>query len=149
MVIFDGRAILIDVEGTTSSISFVYDVLFEHAKQHVGDFLLTHRDDAEIMQLAANISKSMSREIILVLLNTTVERDTSSRIVDGGFHVCIGRRPKPAVHLEVFAFAAAPRETFLDVLGDFSAQPLYRPDRMTDQSVTNFGGEPCHGASQR
>lgn len=59
MVIFDGRAILLDVEGTTSSISFVYDVLFEHAKQHVGDFLLTHRDDAEIMQLAANISAAL------------------------------------------------------------------------------------------
>ena len=43
MIVFDGRGILLDVEGTTSSISFVYDVLFEHAKRNVGDFLTAHR----------------------------------------------------------------------------------------------------------
>ena len=45
MIVFDGRGILLDVEGTTSSISFVYDVLFEFAKRHVGDFLAARRDD--------------------------------------------------------------------------------------------------------
>ncbi len=58
MVIFDGRAILLDVEGTTSSISFVYDVLFEYAKQHVAAFLAEHREDAEVLQLAVSLAKS-------------------------------------------------------------------------------------------
>ncbi len=58
MVIFDGRAILLDVEGTTSSISFVYDVLFEHAKQHVGNFLTRHRHDASIVQLAVAMAQT-------------------------------------------------------------------------------------------
>jgi enolase-phosphatase E1 len=56
MVIFDGRAILLDVEGTTSSISFVYDVLFEHAKQHVASFLQTHREDPSVLELACGIT---------------------------------------------------------------------------------------------
>ncbi len=53
MIVFDGGGILLDVEGTTSSISFVYDVLFEHAKRQVGAFLADHRDDPDVMGLAA------------------------------------------------------------------------------------------------
>jgi enolase-phosphatase E1 len=63
MVIFDGRAILLDVEGTTSSISFVYDVLFEHAKQHVGNFLTRHRHDASIVQLAVAMAQTAGMAI--------------------------------------------------------------------------------------
>ena len=39
MIVFGGRGILLDVEGTTSSISVVYDVLFAFARQHVGNRL--------------------------------------------------------------------------------------------------------------
>ena len=59
MVIFDGRAILLDVEGTTSSISFVYDVLFEHAKKHVANFLIAHRDNADVVQHAVRITEAV------------------------------------------------------------------------------------------
>ncbi len=53
MIVFDGRGVLLDVEGTTSSISFVYDVLFEHAKRRVGDFLAENRDDPAVRVAAA------------------------------------------------------------------------------------------------
>lgn len=33
------KAILTDIEGTTSSIAFVYEVLFPYAKQHLPDFV--------------------------------------------------------------------------------------------------------------
>jgi len=56
VIVFDGRAILLDVEGTTSSISFVYDVLFAHAKQHAADFLAAHRDDATVRQVATGLA---------------------------------------------------------------------------------------------
>ena len=56
MIVFDGRGILLDVEGTTSSISFVYDVLFEHAKRHVADFLAARRDDPAGRSAAAGIA---------------------------------------------------------------------------------------------
>jgi enolase-phosphatase E1 len=56
VILFDGGGILLDVEGTTSSISFVYDVLFEHAKREVGSFLAVHRDDPGILDLAAAVT---------------------------------------------------------------------------------------------
>ena len=58
MIVFDGRGILLDVEGTTSSISFVYDVLFTHAKARVGEFLAAHREDGRVMELAATVTSA-------------------------------------------------------------------------------------------
>jgi len=56
VIVFDGRGILLDVEGTTSSISFVYDVLFTHAKARVGEFLSARRGDPRVMDLAAAVT---------------------------------------------------------------------------------------------
>ena len=56
MIVFDGRGILLDVEGTTSSISFVYDVLFEHAKTQVADFLTGRRDDPLVQAAARGLA---------------------------------------------------------------------------------------------
>lgn len=36
------RGILLDIEGTTTPIDFVYHVLFPYARQHVREFLATH-----------------------------------------------------------------------------------------------------------
>lgn len=55
MIVFDGQAILLDVEGTTSSIAFVYDVLFEHARREVGGFLSSRRHDRDVMHLAIEV----------------------------------------------------------------------------------------------
>jgi enolase-phosphatase E1 len=41
-------AILTDVEGTTTSVSFVYDVLFPYARQHLAELVREHRDDPEV-----------------------------------------------------------------------------------------------------
>jgi enolase-phosphatase E1 len=56
VIVFDGRGILLDVEGTTSSISFVYDVLFAHAKAQVGEFLAAHSDDPLVRAAALGIA---------------------------------------------------------------------------------------------
>jgi enolase-phosphatase E1 len=52
VIVFDGQAILLDVEGTTSSISFVYDVLFTFAKDHVADFL-SRESGTDVVRAAA------------------------------------------------------------------------------------------------
>ena len=41
-------AILTDIEGTTSSIDFVHQVLFPYAGDRIGDFVREQRDDPEI-----------------------------------------------------------------------------------------------------
>ena len=56
VIVFDGQAILLDVEGTTSSISFVYDVLFTFAKDHVADFLSRERETEAVQAAAAALA---------------------------------------------------------------------------------------------
>jgi enolase-phosphatase E1 len=40
--------VLLDVEGTTTPVDFVYRVLFPHARERVRDFLEAHADDPEV-----------------------------------------------------------------------------------------------------
>ncbi len=56
MIVFGGRGILLDVEGTTSSISFVYDVLFAFARKHVGEFLVRNQSDPAVQAAAAALA---------------------------------------------------------------------------------------------
>lgn len=44
------RAVLTDIEGTTSSIAFVKDTLFPFARRHLGAFVTAHRHDARVRQ---------------------------------------------------------------------------------------------------
>jgi enolase-phosphatase E1 len=41
--------ILLDVEGTTTPIDFVYEVLFPFAHQHAKEFILEHRESPEVL----------------------------------------------------------------------------------------------------
>ena len=45
MIPFVGRAILLDIEGTTSSVRFVYDVMVPFARQELDGFLCRRWDD--------------------------------------------------------------------------------------------------------
>ena len=42
------KAIVTDIEGTTSSISFVHNVLFPYAKLHIADFVREHLDEKDV-----------------------------------------------------------------------------------------------------
>jgi len=56
VIVFGGRGIVLDVEGTTSSISFVYDVLFAFARKHVADFLVQNRLDPVVQAAAVSLA---------------------------------------------------------------------------------------------
>ncbi len=43
-------AIVLDIEGTTTSISFVYDVLFPFARAHMDSYLKAHWDDESVQR---------------------------------------------------------------------------------------------------
>lgn len=51
------KAILADIEGTTSSIGFVHNVLFPYAAKRLPQFLRQREDDAEIAALLADVRK--------------------------------------------------------------------------------------------
>lgn len=55
------RAILTDIEGTTSSISFVKDVLFPYARSRMETFVSTHRDEMAVRQALDEIDRITGR----------------------------------------------------------------------------------------
>ncbi len=42
------RGVVLDIEGTTTPVSFVYDVLFPYARERLGEFLSAHANDAVV-----------------------------------------------------------------------------------------------------
>ena len=60
MIVFDGKGILLDVEGTTSSIAFVYDVLFAYAKEHIAGYFERHATDEGVRAAATALANETS-----------------------------------------------------------------------------------------
>ena len=48
MIDFSGQAILLDIEGTTSSIRFVYDQMFPFVRRRLAAFLSNHWEAADV-----------------------------------------------------------------------------------------------------
>ncbi|NOV31688.1 acireductone synthase [Methylomonas sp. ZR1] len=57
------KAIVTDIEGTTSSLSFVKDVLFPYARARLPDFVRRHREQAEIKLLLADANQLAGGEL--------------------------------------------------------------------------------------
>ncbi|MGB4248585.1 MAG: acireductone synthase [Pseudohongiellaceae bacterium] len=50
-------AIVTDIEGTTSGIGFVHDVLFPYALKHVAGFVREHQEERDVMRVLLRISE--------------------------------------------------------------------------------------------
>jgi enolase-phosphatase E1 len=71
---------LLDIEGTTSPITFVYDVLFPYARKHMLDYVTRHSANPELQEdlalLVQENQKEQSKNTPLVRSNsTTAEAD--------------------------------------------------------------------------
>lgn len=55
--------LLLDIEGTTTPISFVYDVLFPYARSRVGQFLYQHQNDPEIQDALRSLESENRAEM--------------------------------------------------------------------------------------
>jgi len=74
------KAILTDIEGTTSSISFVKDVLFPYARRRLPAFIATHADKPEVQHWLHETAKeaglvSASRHELVALLQRWIDED--------------------------------------------------------------------------
>ncbi|MDH5215247.1 MAG: acireductone synthase [Gammaproteobacteria bacterium] len=74
------RAIVMDIEGTTSSIDFVHKVLFPYAARELPDFVRSHSSDREVLQLLdeARIEAgeaSANTERVIEILAKWIEQD--------------------------------------------------------------------------
>jgi enolase-phosphatase E1 len=56
------RAIVLDIEGTTTPVEFVYQVLFPFARAHVADFLERERDSAPCREAVALLRDEQAAE---------------------------------------------------------------------------------------
>ena len=54
------RAVLLDIEGTTTPISFVHDILFPFARDHVRDYLIQHSGAPEVQEDIAALIREHS-----------------------------------------------------------------------------------------
>ena len=72
-------AILTDIEGTTSGISFVKDVLFPYARRALPGFVAERRGDPEVRQwldaVATEHSAMCSDEMIVEILQGWIDED--------------------------------------------------------------------------
>lgn len=57
------KAIITDIEGTTSSLSFVKEVLFPYARAHVADFVRTHADELAVKALLDEVSQIVGQPL--------------------------------------------------------------------------------------
>jgi len=77
------NAILTDIEGTTSSISFVKDVLFPYARKRLPAFVETHTDDPDLQHWLHEAAKeaelvSATQQEIIELLIGWIDADRKS-----------------------------------------------------------------------
>ena len=55
------RAIVTDIEGTTSDIRFVHNVLFPWARQHLADYVRTQQDQPEVVDALNALRREISQ----------------------------------------------------------------------------------------
>jgi len=59
------RVIVTDIEGTTSSLSFVKDVLFPYARERMGDYIRRHAGESHIVSLISEVSSEAGEQLDL------------------------------------------------------------------------------------
>lgn len=77
------RAIVTDIEGTTSSIAFVKDVLFPYARKRLPAFIETHADQPEVQHWLHEAAKEAgfieaSRQEVIEVLLAWIDEDRKS-----------------------------------------------------------------------
>ena len=59
------RALLLDIEGTTTPIEFVHQVLFPYARAHAAEYLARNQDSAGVLEAIALLREEQAAEVRL------------------------------------------------------------------------------------
>jgi len=77
------RGILLDIEGTTSSVSFVYDVMFPYVRKHLTFEVLTNWDEPDFIAAHEAIARDAGHDSLAAWLQThRLRRDNPLRAAD-------------------------------------------------------------------
>jgi len=76
------KAIVTDIEGTTSSLSFVKDVLFPYARAHMRTFIQQHAEEPKVAALIEDVRQETGEALSLEGVIGTLEQwiDTDKKI---------------------------------------------------------------------
>ena len=88
---FSGRGILLDIEGTTSSISFVHDVMFPFVRRELGTYLRANWNSVGLNPVCDRIAKDAGCESFAAWCGDETDegnlrqlvRDEVTRLMDG------------------------------------------------------------------
>ena len=74
------RGILLDIEGTTTPISFVHEVLFSYAREQLQHYLTQHSDSAETLADIAMLRKEHASDVEVKLNPPTLAENGNDEI---------------------------------------------------------------------
>ncbi|MDH5435377.1 MAG: acireductone synthase [Gammaproteobacteria bacterium] len=73
------KAIVTDIEGTTSSLSFVKDILFPYARKHMGEYVRCHAEEDRVAALINDVrleaGESLSLDDVVLQLEQWIDED--------------------------------------------------------------------------
>jgi enolase-phosphatase E1 len=73
------KAIVTDIEGTTSSLSFVKDVLFPYAREHIGEYVRCHAEEGKIVPLINDVRMEAGDDLdiegVIAQLEQWIDKD--------------------------------------------------------------------------
>ncbi|KAF6664348.1 acireductone synthase [Pantoea anthophila] len=77
------RAIVTDIEGTTSDIRFVHNILFPYARQHLADFLREHQHQPEVAAALQSVREEAGQPqadlaAVIAILSDFMDQDRKS-----------------------------------------------------------------------
>lgn len=131
--------ILTDIEGTTSSIHFVKDVLFPYARERLPAFVVTHGDMPEVQHWLHEAAEeaglvSASQQEIIELLITWIDQDRKSTALkalqgmiwkDGYANGEFRAHVYPEVPAQLRAWHAQGKRLYVYSSGSVEAQKLF------------------------
>jgi enolase-phosphatase E1 len=78
------RVILLDIEGTTTPIDFVYNVLFPHARERMKDFVCAHYTDNDVQADINQLIEENARDAARGLAPPAIEKRGHARLESVG-----------------------------------------------------------------
>ncbi|MGB1580752.1 MAG: acireductone synthase [Nevskiales bacterium] len=84
------KAIVTDIEGTTSSIAFVHETLFPYAREHIAEFVRRHADEPVVREqidaVSAEVGATLCLDMVIQTLCDWIDADkkaTSLKALQG------------------------------------------------------------------
>ncbi|KAJ1676333.1 enolase-phosphatase E1, partial [Spiromyces aspiralis] len=82
------QVVLLDIEGTTTPISFVHDVMFPYVSNNICEFLDKKRDDPNIKPYIADLAKQSKEDaangvegVVVIDQDASQEEDVKRRVI--------------------------------------------------------------------